>query len=134
MSVIKSKRTTSSMEFIATAKKLEIFSIRKCTNFPKRYTFYIAQPIANAALRVYEFVQKANSIYPTNQHEAQLRKDCFIKAYAELNSMVSQIEIAYEMFDIDLKSVQEWIELIDTETRLIKAVIKADRDRYKNLS
>ena len=26
------------MEFLATARKLEIYTIQKCVNFPKRYT------------------------------------------------------------------------------------------------
>lgn len=35
MSVIKSKRSTSDMEFLATARKLEIYTIQKCVNFPE---------------------------------------------------------------------------------------------------
>lgn len=84
MSVIKSKRNTSEMEFIANARKLQIYTIRKCVSFPKRYTFYVSQPIANSATRIYEDVRRANSIYPVNQHEAQMRRDCFLRANADL--------------------------------------------------
>ena len=41
MSVIKSKRKLSSVEFINTAMDLEIFTIKQCLKFPKRYTFVI---------------------------------------------------------------------------------------------
>ena len=41
ISVIKSKRSISNIEFLYNARNLEIYSIKKCTNFPKRYTFYI---------------------------------------------------------------------------------------------
>ena len=133
MSVIKSKRTTSEMEFIATARKLEIYSIQKCVNFPKRYTFYISQPIANAATRIYEDVKRANSIYPMNQHEAQMRRDYLIRANSELQSMVSQLEVAQELFGIEMDTLKYWVDIIDTEIRLVKAVMKSDRDRYKNL-
>ena len=94
MSVIKSKRNTSDMEFIANARKLQIYTVKKCINFPKRYTFYISQPIANASTRIYEDVRRANSIYPLNQHEAQMRRDCFLRANAELYSLTSQPEVA----------------------------------------
>lgn len=133
MSVLKSQRTTSTMEFLATARKLQIYSIQKCVNFPKRYTFYVSQPIANSATRIYEYVKCANSIYPLNQHEAQLRRDYFIKANAELNSLTSQLEVAQELFGIEMKVLQKWADMVNTEIRLVKAVMKADRDRYKTL-
>lgn len=133
MSVIKSKRNTSEMEFIANARKLQIYTIKKCVNFPKRYTFYVSQPIANASTRIYEDVRRANSIYPVNQHEAQMRRDCFLRANAELYSLISQIEAAQELFGIDMDAMQNWIDIIDFEIRLVKAVMKSDRERYKNL-
>lgn len=133
MSVIKSKRTTSDMEFIAVARKLQIYTIQKCVNFPKRYTFFVSQPLAQAAVRVYEDVKKANSIYPTNQHEVQIRRDFMLLANAELNSMVSQLEVAQELFGIDMETLKYWVDIIDNEIRLVKAVIKADRERYKDL-
>lgn len=133
MSVIKSSRTTSDMEFIATSRNLEIFTIRKCGKIPKHYTFYISVPLANASTRVYECVKKANSIYPVNQHEVQMRRDYFIRAHAELQSMVSQIEVAAELAGLSKEVIREWMALIDSEIRLVKAIMKKDRERYKNI-
>ena len=133
MSVIKSKRSTSDMEFIANARKLQIYTIQKCVNFPKRYTFYVSQPIANASTRIYEDVKRGNSIYPLNQHEVQMRRDCFIRANMELQSMISQLEVAQELFGIEMETLKFWMDIIDTEIRLVKAGMKADRERYKNL-
>lgn len=109
MSVPRSKRATSEMEFVHTARELQIYTIKKCVNFPKRYTFYISQPIANASTRIHEYVKMANSIYPTNQHEAQIRRDYLLRANAELQSMVSQIEVAAEIFGIDGDSMKYWM-------------------------
>ena len=50
MSVIKSQRSTSPVEFINTARQLEIYTIQKAVGFPKRYTFYVSQPLANYVL------------------------------------------------------------------------------------
>lgn len=133
MSVIKSKRKPSEMDFLYNARQLQIHSIKKCVNFPKRYTFYVNQPIANCATRIHEYVKLANSIYPVNQHEVQLRRDYFLKANAELYNLVSQIEVANEIFGSDIGSLQYWMDMIDDEIRLVKAVMKKDRERYKDL-
>ena len=133
MSVIRSKRAESEMEFIYTARQLQIYTIQKCVGFPKRYTFYVSQPIANAATRVHEYVKKANSIYPTKSHEVQIRRDYLLRANAELNSLVSQIEVAHELFGLELRVVKYWMDLVEKEIRLVKGALKKDKERYKNI-
>ena len=119
------------MEFLTNARKLQIYTIQKCVGFPKRYTFYISQPIANSAVYIYENVKRGNSIYPLNQHEVQMRRDHFLRAYAELQNMVSQIEVAQELFGIEMDTMKYWMEIIDTEMRLVKAVLKNDRAKVQ---
>lgn len=134
MSVIRSKRGESQMEFLATARKLQAFTIQKCVNtIPKRYTFYIGTHLADSATAIYDLVKKGNSIYPLNAHEVQMRRDYFLRAYAELQSLVSQIELAHEIVKFDPAVLGEWSSLISTEIKMVKAVLKADRERYKNL-
>ena len=134
MSVIRSKRGESEAEFLATARKLQIFTIQKCVNtIPKRYTFFIATPLADSARKVYECVKRGNSINPTNVHEVQLRRDWFIQANAELYNLISQIEVAYEMIHFDPAIMKDWSGLISTEIKLVKGVLKADRERYQKL-
>lgn len=135
MSVIKSKRNLSEMEFVMNARKLQIFTIQKCINtIPKRYTFYLGQEIAQCARRVYGFVKRGNSIYPVNAHEVQIRRDCFLKANAELQDLVSQVEVAHEVIRFDEKILHEWAALISREMELVSGVLKKDRERYKNLT
>lgn len=133
MSVNRSQRSTSDMEYLSIARKLEIFTIQKCVGFPKRYTFYLTEGISDLAKQVYIEVKAANSIFPQNQHEAQLRRDHLISAYCALQNLISQIEIAQEMFGIQPDALCHWMELIDSELRLVKAVMKSDRERYKSL-
>lgn len=116
-----------------TARELQIYTIQKCVGFPKRYTFYVSQPLAAVATRIYEDVKRGNSIYPANQHEVQLRRDYFLQAGAELQNLVSQIEVAYELFRFDTNIMTRWMELVDTEIKLIKALLKSDKSRYKDL-
>ena len=133
MSVVKSKRGESTQEFLITARELQLYSIRQCVKFPKRYTFYISQSIARISGNIYENVKLGNSIYPINQHEVQMRRDYFLNANAELYNLVAQIEIANELFGIELPKMLDWMALVDKEINLVKGVMKKDRSRYKNL-
>ena len=133
MSVLKSKRGVSEIEFVHTARELQAHTIRQCAGFPKRFTFYLGQPLAASAERVHRYAKCANSVYPTNQHEAQIRLDYLIRANAELNSMVSQVELASELFDLADDSVEFWMEIVYREMRLLKGAMKKDRERYRDL-
>jgi len=115
MAVLKSNRAESEMEFIHTARQLQIHTIQKCVSFPKRYTFYVGQPMAECATRIHEYVKCANSIYPLNQHEAQIRRDYLLRANAELHSLVSQIEVASELFGLEPDKMKFWMEIVEKE-------------------
>ena len=133
MSVLKSERSASSMEFLYNARQLQIYTVKKCVSFPKRYTFYVGQQISNLAFEIHDFAKCGNSIYPKNAHEYQIRRDYFIKAIAKANSLVSQIEMANELFGIDADAMKYWMDLVEKELRLLKALLKKDRERYKDL-
>ena len=133
MSVVKSKRGESVVEFINTARELCIYSIQRCVSFPKRYTFYISQEIAQHANNIYSDVIAANEIKPTNKHEAQMRIDHFLNAYAECEIMISKIALAHDMFGIQESTMTEWMRLLNKEQRLLSGVKKSDRKNYKDL-
>lgn len=121
------------MEFLKTARDLEIYSVRKAAHFPKRYTFYISQGIAQTAADIHKHCKMANSIYPACQHEAQTRRDLFQLALAETQALISKIEVAVEVLQLNPASIQHWMELIWKEDRLIRAILKSDRKRYASL-
>lgn len=133
MSVIKSKRNQSSAQFLETALQIQHYTLRQCVKFPKRYTILFTQNLTTTATNACTQVKKGNSIFPTNKHEAQLRRDCFLQAYAELQALISLISTAYDMFPISENAIVEWMRLINEELRLLKALMKADKQRYKNL-
>lgn len=133
MSVIKGKRNQSSIEFLHTARTLQIHTIRKCAGMPKRYTFYLGQPIALCAGRIHQYAKIANSIYPTNAHEYQMRRDYLLKAYAETNNLVAQIETAAELIQLDERQLKYWMEIISNELRLLKGALRSDKERFGKL-
>lgn len=131
MSVIKSKRSVSGVQFLDTARELQMFTMRTCVKFPKRYTFFITNSIVQCAVNIHGFVKKGNSIFPSNAHDVQLRHEQFVMANAELQNLISQIGIAYDTFPIVDKTIKQWMELIEKEISLIKNVIKKDKERFK---
>lgn len=134
MSVVKSERTQSTMEFLDNAHKLYIYTVQQCVNFPKRYTFYVSTEIAKTAGDILVSLKSGNSIYPRNAHEVQVRRDWFMKAYTQIQSLISLINAAHEMFGISGKTMQRWMEMISIETNLIKGVLEADKKRFKHLA
>lgn len=133
MSVIKSKRNESDMQFLDTAFQLYIYSVQQCVKFPKRYTFYVSQEISHTASEIHRKVKCANSVFPTNAHEFQIRRDYFLEAYADTQSLISQINAATELFQISGSILTRWMELIQSELHLLKGIMKKDKARYKNL-
>lgn len=121
------------MQFLDTAYKLYIYTVQQCTKFPKRYTFYVSQPIALTAHTILDSVKRANSIFPTNEHEAQMRRDCFIQAYSSSQSLITQINAATELFPVSSGALTAWMELIQSELYFLKGIMKRDKARYKDI-
>ena len=132
MSVLKSNRGVSDVQFLETARELEIYTIKQCVKFPKRYTFFITTEIVRLAQAVYNNVKAANSIYPTNAHEAQMRRDCFTRANNDLQCLISQLGIAKELFvhETPSKVWQTWMDLIEKEAKLISGAKSKDKERF----
>ena len=146
MSVPKGERNEAESQYVYTARELEAHTIRKCIGFPKRYTFYLSQPIAQMAGRVYEHAVCANSIYPTCHEDYLLRRQHLLEANSELRALIAQMELAAELFGLahdgtggydmdepESKKMQYWSELAYREVGLLKGVIKRDAQRFGKL-
>lgn len=130
MSVIRSKRGESSVQFLDTARNLFKFTKQQCVRLPKRYTFFGTQQTYACASQIMENVKMGNSIYPTNEHEVQMRRDYFLKALAEINVLLEYIYDIKESFPISDTVMLEWLKMATEEIRLIKGVLSKDKDRY----
>lgn len=133
MSVPRAQRNESEMEFLHNARHLLTFTLRKCKKIPKRFTFSVANKITDLAWEIFGDIKQGNSIYPTNAHEVQLRRDCFLRAKAKLFDLVSKIEVAAEFTPIDGEVMKEWMSIVHKQIALVKGVLDADKKRYKNL-
>ena len=133
MSVHKHDRYESQLQFIETARQLEIFTLRNCVKFPKRYTFFITTEIVRLSQSVYNNVKAANSVFPSGELEVQMRRDYLTRANCDLQCLISQLDVAKEMFGEEVKSNTwcAWMDLIEAEAKLISAVKQKDKERLK---
>lgn len=140
MSVYKSKRGESSVQFIETARQLEAHTFACCMKAPKRYERFLTGRIMELSSEVHDRVRAANNIWPTNRHEAQLRRDELMRANNALQNLSPKLQLLYdsilqnpEGYGWVHKAMQRWGDLICEEAKLIAAVKKNDRQRYKDL-
>lgn len=132
MSVLKSKRTESSIKFLDTAFDLELHTIRCCMKLPKRMTFFIGTELTRLAGAVHTHCKSANSIYPTNAHEAQLRRDHLIEANNCLQALIGKCSILLEFqHGLSGHAIERWADLMIDEGRLIAGAKKSDKQRFR---
>ncbi|MDE6200381.1 MAG: hypothetical protein K2M47_00905 [Clostridiales bacterium] len=101
----------------------------------------ITKDIVGLATKVYNDAKAANSIYPTNAAEVQLRKNYIIQANCALQCLLSQLDIAREFIrttdaNKPIKSTvwEGWVNLITSEAKLLSSLKESDKKRYKDLT
>lgn len=144
MSVYKSKRTVSKMEFIKTGQQIATYTIKQLKKFPKSYRFNIVNDLYRLSIEIYENSLKANSIYMNkNMTEAEylLRKEYLFKSKSAIFAMSGLLTVVFDMVlqgnnflgekEKTSNMFQEWARLLNLEHRLIKGVIDSDKKKWK---
>ena len=129
MTVPKSKRRETKMQFVHNARLIEDYCIR---HWNERISTVLQECIRLAA-KIYNGVTIANSIYPDkdNQFQAEERILYLKRALATTYALKMQISLATRHQLIDLNISKEINELIEREKILIKGIIKKDKERYR---
>ena len=118
-----------------------------CLKMPKRYTYLVLQDVIHLAGLVMDNAKAANSIRPRNQHEAQIRRDYWLNARANLQALSSRIdrfleipetlrykdEISGRSKGITVSELCEIADLINEEMGLLTSTLENELQRYKNL-
>ncbi len=135
MSVLKNMRGESGAEFLNMADKIEIYTIEQCSRVPRRFNHTITNKIINLAIDCHCYLKSANSIYPRNAHEAQMRRDLLQQAINCVENLGSQVHTLYRITDkISIDSLERWAELLDYEHKLIRGLMRKDAERYGKLN
>ena len=132
---------------VDTAIRLYVLTERLCMKMPRRYTYLILKPVIKLAGKVMDNAKMANSVFPANAHEAQMRRDYWIKARANLQALSTRVnrfieasgtltyhdEAARKTKGITEKDLGELADLILQEQKLIKDIMETEKERYRNL-
>ena len=79
-------------EVVDMANKVYKQTVKLCVKLPKRYTYLVTQKVVDTAFDVMANAKTANSIFPINHHEAQIRRDYWLIARAKLQALSSSID------------------------------------------
>ena len=147
MSVPKSRRTQARTEYVWQATLLASEAGAVCSRLPKRWAFTRTRYILDAANRVMEEAVRANAIYATDEREAAIRMGHLQEAMAScyvLEAYANQIaedgprrpcdagkEYADQRPCVTPGQLAELCNRCASVERLVKAVIKADRARWR---
>ena len=136
MSVVKSMRAESTMTVIVKAGELATHTIKICSNekyFPKHYRWCITNKIVEAAVDINRYATLANAVYVTDRHDFELRKQYQTQAIATSYSLLSMMDIAYRLFNIESSKIEYWTGLVIDVQNLLRKWRSSDIERFSNL-
>ncbi len=73
------------------------------------HAVFVSPVMPDTVASGYDSVKTGNSVFPSNQHKVQTRRDHFLHARAQLNVLVGQVEVAAEFASIDGETMREWM-------------------------
>lgn len=160
MSVPKGRRKLSKLEVVYQASKvhdvlytlvLRSFGINS-KNSPLRRKYQMSVHLESSSDRIDQLIEesknhlisiadeintlinKANSIYPRNKLECELRLSYQNKALAACTQALVELTDIARMFDADINCFKESVQAIEYEKHLIIEWRKFDRNRFKGYS
>ena len=151
MSVLKSRRSESVVQFITTANEICDDVIAFISRLSARYDRYLGVHIVELANQVADHAEMANSIYPSDDTRKTLREQHILEARASLSALDVQMGRLYRVLmqnpqgcyntakgkPVSPKTAMERLdkmsqslgEKIDYEDRLLTALLKSDKKR-----
>lgn len=136
MAVVKSKRKEGELTVVTKARELAVYTARICNNeknFPKRHRWLLNNHIVGNALQVHRNIRKANSVFVKTESDLATRRQFQNIALAEVDALLGDMDIAYELFGIDSNRIKHWTGLIYDVQNLLRNWRNKDFERYKSL-
>lgn len=147
MSVLQSKRSVASTEFVNTAREIYLETLTFLTKLSSKYSRLVATQIAELAGEAMDFCIKANETFPSGETNKELRKEYLLRARSSFSALENRLGICYELMnrnpqgcfeknissseakDKISKMAEKVGNLLDTEYKLIKGVLESDKRR-----
>ena len=128
--VLARKRSVSVLEFYKNAQELRSALTRFVMSekhVPKRYRFVFAMPTIELLNALFNNITMANTIYPINEHELQMRRDYQTKAIGNCEQILQMLQYMLETLPINADKLSPIVEMIEKETALLKAWRKSNK-------
>jgi len=136
MSVPKNKRTEGELAVITKARDLRLYTLKICSNennFPKRYRWCLTNNIVSMVNDITDLIISANAVKVDFTQDKYRRLERQKTALELTESLLDNISVAYELFQLKSNSVEYWTRKVDDVQKLLRAWIRSDTERYKNI-
>lgn len=137
MSVLKSKRNESSVEFLRVSRDMEVYAIRLADKKPKKHKAFLYDYIIKPCTNIFNDLKIANSIFITDSESYKLRKRYLDNALLNLQILTSQLDVFYELYrcsdGFSNKEMETLSKMSSNCRRLILGVSKFDENCYSKL-
>jgi hypothetical protein len=136
MSVVTGKRKPGKLQVLKLVQELAAYTLRVCKNekvFPKSYRWLLTQKLVNEAVDTLGCVTRANSVKVETSADYEYRRQQQIEAHAHVNSLLSFVDLAYNVLNIDSRRVEYWTGLAVEADNKILAWANSTKRQYKEL-
>lgn len=135
MSVLTINRNESKVEFIITARELVMLAVHSLKKLPKSISFNIGNRIYGLTDNIFQNIIRVNSIFINNKQDVEDRHKLCNLILQDLTILENEISIIIMLYHSSLSDNEweQWGKLIEKEKRLIRALIKSDKERTEKL-
>ena len=129
MGVLKNKRSESQLEFYHTATIIRAELTRFVMNdkiVPKRWRPVFTFPMTEKVIQLFDYITAANTIYPQNRREAEMRRDYQTKAIITVEQILQLLQFMLTTLSVDPDKFQPITELLVKEAALLRGWRKSD--------
>ena len=122
------------MEYLATASKLETYTIYRATkDIPKAYTFTLKNQLCASARKINQYVTyaEATMVKQGDTPASEKRLSYLASAYAETKNLLEILKQCDEILTIKETVLEDWVCLIVKEQSAIAKERKSLIDRFK---
>lgn len=134
MSVRVGDRSQGKLQVLRSAQDLIMYTMQICKNervFPKSQRWMMTQKIVNENIDLVTCIRRANSARADDPDEIQYRRNQQVEAKAHIEALLTLIDIAFNVFDIDPKKIEHWTSLACETSELLHAWAKSDQKKSK---
>lgn len=132
MSVPKSERGQSSLEYLKQLRLFEKDIITLCEKKPKKYLFFLREFIEKPAANAYRNAKAGSAIYVVSKADAELKRKFMYAAYCDIMAVSSQIELFFDMYKTDgltINQIEDLSKKMHYCSKLLKETLALDKER-----